>query len=103
VAKRRKAVVRVEGDDEAEPGEPLYMRLTRKEVRFRDEQLEGLHRTVRKLARARRGAATIASERITENTLVRAAVDLLLQHADELGGHDEASLLESLRKACRRR
>lgn len=84
----------------AEPSEPLYLRLTRKEVRFRDEQLEGLHRLARRLSRARRG---MKGDRITDNTLVRVAVDLLLQHADDLTGYDEVTLLESLRRLCRKR
>lgn len=84
----------------AEKPEPLYLRLTRKDVRFRDEQLGGLHALARRLSKARRGSK---GERITDNTLVRVAVDLLLQHADELSGGDEAALLESLRKLCRKR
>lgn len=85
---------------EGAPSEPLYLRLTRKEVRFRDDQLEGLHRLARRLSRARRG---MKGDRITDNTLVRVAVDLLLLHADDLSGHDEAAMLESLRRLCRRR
>ena len=91
------------GVDDAEEGEgqdPLYLRLTRKEVRFRDEQMEGLHRLARRLSKARRG---MKGDRITDNTLVRVAVDLLLQHADDLAGHDEATLLESLRRLGRKR
>ncbi len=84
----------------AERSEPLYLRLTRKDVRFRDEQLGALHALARRLSKARRGAK---GERITDNTLVRVAVDLLLQHADELSGADEAALLESLRKLSRKR
>jgi len=42
-------------------------------------------------------------DRITDNTLVRVAVDLLLQHADDLTGYDEVTLLESLRRLCRKR
>ena len=84
----------------AERSEPLYLRLTRKDVRFRDEQLGALHALARRLSKARRGAK---GERITDNTLVRVAVDLLLQHADELSGTDEAALLESLRKLSRKR
>lgn len=84
----------------AEKSEPLYLRLTRKDVRFRDEQLGALHALARRLSKARRGAK---GERITDNTLVRVAVDLLLQHADELAGADEAALLESLRKLSRKR
>lgn len=84
----------------AERLEPLYLRLTRKDVRFRDEQLTALHLLARRLSKARRGTR---GERITDNTLVRVAVDLLLQHGDELTGADEASLLESLRKLSRKR
>ncbi len=84
----------------AERSEPLYLRLTRKDVRFRDEQLGALHALARRRSKARRGAK---GERITDNTLVRVAVDLLLQHADELSGADEDALLESLRKLSRKR
>lgn len=87
-------------DDEPAVDDPLYLRLTRKEVRFRDEQMEGLHRLARRLSKARRG---MKGDRITDNTLVRVAVDLLLQHADDLAGHDEATLLESLRRLSRKR
>lgn len=90
---------RVKDEPEGE-SDPLYLRLTRKEVRFRDEQMEGLHRLARRLSKARRG---MKGDRITDNTLVRVAVDLLLQHADDLAGHDEASLLESLRRLGRKR
>jgi hypothetical protein len=72
---------------------PRYLRLTRKEVRFREDQLDALDRVVRRLVRARRGGG----ERITENTLVRVAVDLLLERADALSGGTEAELLRSLR------
>jgi len=79
-----------EGDD---PSLPRYLRLTRKEVRFREDQLDALDRVVRRLVRVRRGGG----ERITENTLVRVAVDLLLERADALSGATEAELLRSLR------
>lgn len=71
---------------------PLYQRLTRKEVRFRDDQLEELDRLARRLSRAKRGAG---GERITENTLVRVAVDLLLRRADAIAGETEAEILRS--------
>lgn len=87
-------------DEETEEEEPLYLRLTRKEVRFRDDQLGALHAVTRRLSKARRGAK---GGRITENTLVRVAVDLLLLHGDELSGNDEATLLESLRKLSRKK
>lgn len=73
-------------------GVPLYQRLTRKEVRFRDDQLEALDRLARRLSRAKRGAG---GERITENTLVRVAVDLLLRRAEAIAGETEAEILRS--------
>lgn len=82
-----------------EVAEPLYQRLTRKEVRFRDDQLEGLDRLTRRLSRARRG---FKGERLTENTLVRVAVDLLIEHHAQLSGTSEAELLASLRQLARR-
>jgi hypothetical protein len=99
VTKSRTTEVR-EGGASEDSSEPLYLRLTRKDVRFRDEQLGALHALARRLSKARRG---VKGERITDNTLVRVAVDLLLQHGDELVGGDEAALLESLRKLCRKR
>lgn len=78
---------------------PLYRRLTRKEVRFRDEQLEALDRIVRRLSRARRGTQgerRERGERVTENTLVRVAVDLLLKVEESLQGETEAELLRSV-------
>ena len=87
-------------EDEGSDDEPLYLRLTRKEVRFRDDQLGALHAVTRRLSKARRGAK---GDRITENTLVRVAVDLLLLHGDDLSGHDEATLLDSLRRLCRKK
>ncbi len=75
-------------------GGPLYLRLTRKEVRFRDDQLEALDRLARRLVRTRKGGG----ERITENTLVRVAVDLLLDRAETLTGGSEAELLRALRR-----
>lgn len=85
------------GSDEL--AEPLYQRLTRKEVRFRDDQLEGLDRLTRRLSRARRG---FKGERLTENTLVRVAVDLLLEHTAALSGTSEGELLASLRQLARK-
>ena len=75
------------------PASPLYLQLTRKEVRFHDDQLEALDRLARRLQRERRGKP---GDRITENTLVRVAVAALLERADELTGATEAELLEVL-------
>ncbi|MBO9041447.1 MULTISPECIES: hypothetical protein [Curtobacterium] len=70
----------------------LFEELTRKECRFRDEQLEDLSRYARRLQRTR----LAPGPRITDNTLIRVAVDLLMSRADELQGSTEAELRASL-------
>jgi hypothetical protein len=71
---------------------PRYLALTRKEARFTDDQLESLSVLTRQLNKARQGRG----ERITDNTLIRVAVDLLLERAGELAGHDEGELRKSV-------
>ena len=73
--------------------EPLYLRLVRKEARLREEQYAALTQHARRLSRARRGQGA----RITENTLIRIAVDLLLERIDRAAGADEYELLGSLK------
>jgi hypothetical protein len=73
--------------------EPLYLRLVRKETRLREEQYAALTQHARRLSRARRGQGA----RITENTLIRIAVDLFLERVETASGADEAELLRSLR------
>ncbi len=67
-----------------EPGEapmpperplPPYLTYVRKECRLRPDQLDALTALARRLNRERKGKG----ERITENTLIRWAVDKLLQ------------------------
>lgn len=70
---------------------PKYLALVRKETRLREDQIDKLTAIARKLNRQKRGG-----ERITENTLIRVAVDLLLDRAQSLSGADEAQLLDSL-------
>lgn len=79
------------------PTEPKFARLERKEVRLRDDQISDLAALVRQLMRAR----TVKSERITENTLIRVAVDLLLAHRDELRGATEPELRKSVTSPVR--
>jgi hypothetical protein len=70
------------------PGErvPPYLTYVRKECRLRPDQLDALTALARRLNRERRGRG----ERITENTLLRLAADLLLS----LGEKEVARLLE---------
>ncbi|WP_346149283.1 hypothetical protein, partial [Kitasatospora cinereorecta] len=75
-----------------EPSEqPRYLTLVRKEARLRPDQATALADLRRRLARSR----TDRSETITDNTLLRIAVDLLLAHADRLHGDTEEQLTES--------
>ncbi len=74
------------------PPLPLYLDLTRKEARFRPDQLNDLTTLTRQINRRR--AST--GERITDNTLIRVAVDMLLRVADSLDGATEADLLQSV-------
>ncbi|MGE3193755.1 MAG: hypothetical protein AB7N70_33290 [Dehalococcoidia bacterium] len=71
---------------------PLYRRLARKEARLRDDQFIALSRLVRILARRR---ATRSGPRLTENTLIRVAIDLLISRADQLAGDTEAEIRAS--------
>jgi hypothetical protein len=69
-----------------------YGQLERKEARLRPDQYNRLSSISRTLNRARAGKG----ERITENTLIRVAIDLLLQRETELVGNTEAELRQSL-------
>ncbi len=73
-------------------GSAKYARLTRKETRVREDQYVALTQLARALMRRR----TDRRERITENTLVRIAIDLLLANADQLVGDSEKELLQSV-------
>ncbi|MBW9208015.1 hypothetical protein KV097_18910 [Mumia sp. zg.B17] len=71
---------------------PRYLRMLRKEARIRPEQADELTVLVRQLNRARQASG----ERITDNTLIRVAIDLLLERRAELRGTTEAELRASL-------
>jgi hypothetical protein len=71
---------------------PKWQRLERKELRLRADQLDELARLRRTLNRQRGGEG----ERITENTLIRVAVDMLLGRAGKLRGTTEDELRNSV-------
>lgn len=71
---------------------PKYQTFTRKEARLREEQLDDLTSLTRSLNRKRKGSG----ERITENTLIRIAVDLLMNQSDKLQGTTEEELSASV-------
>lgn len=64
-----------EAPPQAERPLPPYLTYVRKECRLRPDQLDALTALARKLNRERKGKG----KRITENTLIRWAVDLLLE------------------------
>ena len=71
---------------------PPYLRFERKEARLRTDQLTDLTLRARQLNKTKNADA----DRITDNTLIRIAVDLLLSHSNALAGGDEATLRKSL-------
>jgi hypothetical protein len=75
------------------PEVPKYLQLERKDVLLWPRQLHELT-VLRRVLNRRRGRGV--GERITENTLVRVAVDYLIAHAGELKGTTEDELRNSL-------
>ncbi|MEA5507780.1 hypothetical protein VB735_32765 [Halotia wernerae UHCC 0503] len=72
--------------------QPKYLKLERKEARLRQDQIDALTDLTRKLNRKKQGKS---SERLTDNTLIRVAIDLLLSKADLLEGTTEEELRRS--------
>jgi uncharacterized protein YkwD len=75
---------------------PRYLQLIRKESRLRQDQADQLSREVRRINQGRQGRHGAVGERITDNTLIRVAVDLLLARAGELNGTTEDALRQSV-------
>ena len=84
----------VAGSAAAEVSLPTYLRMVRKETRLREDQQNLLTVHARRLNRAK----AAGTPRITDNTLIRVAVDLLLTRIETARGDDEESLLESLNR-----
>lgn len=78
--------------DSGGPAVPKYQRMIRKEARIRPDQADQLTALRRRVSKARGQRV----EPITDNTLLRVAVDLLLAHADELAGDTEDELRYSV-------
>jgi hypothetical protein len=77
------------------PDLPKYKRLERKELLIWPDQITELSIRARSLNRIRRDRGG-EGERITQNTLIRVAVALLLSRAGELAGSTEEELRHSL-------
>ncbi|WP_270354466.1 hypothetical protein [Microbacterium testaceum] len=76
----------------AAPTATGYRSYERKEARLRPDQYARLTEESRRLSRAKNPGG----ERITENTLIRIAIDLLLERSDQLAGTSEAELRKSV-------
>ncbi|MGN6221412.1 MAG: hypothetical protein ACTHNQ_18085 [Microbacterium sp.] len=91
--KLRTARARVEAELPPEQrGLAKYAQLSRKDARIRPDQELALTALADALMRRR----TSRVERITENTLIRVAIDLLLTRADHLRGSTEDELRNSV-------
>lgn len=69
-----------------------YLTLERKEARLRQNQIDALTDLTRSLNRKR----SKKGERLTDNTLIRVAVDLLLSKASQIQGDTEEELRKSV-------
>ena len=69
-----------------------YLRFVRKETRLREDQQNRLTVEARRLNRAKKNQAA----RITENSLIRVAVDLLLAQIGSAAGDDEDAIRTSM-------
>jgi len=80
-------------DESTTSAMPLFLQLERKEARLREDQIEWLAVHAKRLQRAK---GRTGGGRITDNTLIRVAVDLLIAHGDKLAGATEAELRQSV-------
>lgn len=71
---------------------PKYLTLVRKEARVREDQAEALTQLRRRL----HGQRNDKTEPLTDNTLIRIAIDLLLANAETLHGDSETQLRDSV-------
>ena len=75
------------------PRIPKYLALERKEARLRGDQMDSLASLARRVNRRK---PSRGGERITENTLIRVAVDWLLSQEAHVGGSTEEEIRRSL-------
>jgi hypothetical protein len=75
------------------PRIPKYLALERKEARLRGDQVDSLASLARRVNRQK---PSRGGERITENTLIRVAVDWLLSQEEYVGGSTEEEIRRGL-------
>ena len=93
LATRRALTSPVEVPTQADEG-PRFLRFVRKDTRIREDQQAALTIQARRLNRAK----GTAGSRITENSLIRVAIDLLLDRIDLAAGADEDAIRASVRR-----
>jgi len=84
---------RDETNETVAPRVPKYLALQRKEARLRGDQVDSLASLARRVNRRK---ASRGGERITENTLIRVAVDWLLGQEECVGGSSEEEIRRGL-------
>lgn len=92
-----RARVAAETSSDAEAAVPMVAQLEKKTTLIREEQYVELTSLARFLMKRRR----VRGERITENTLIRVAIDLLFAHRHHLAGSTEAELRSSVTSELR--
>lgn len=94
--RRRRRPADVAPDRSLDESQPRYTQLEQKHALLWPDQIESLATVARRISRSTRGVE--GRERITENTLIRVAVDLILSHAQEgrLQGATEDELRTSV-------
>src|SRR5829696_4186258 len=75
------------------PRVPKYLALERKEARLRGDQVDSLASLARRVNRQK---PSRGGERITENTLIRVAVDWLISQEEYVGGSTEEEIRRGL-------
>ena len=76
---------------------PKYLQLKRREARIYDEQADALTVLARQINNQRKQAdGKTTGERITDNTLLRVAIDLLLERKEEIRGTTEQEIAANL-------
>jgi hypothetical protein len=89
---RQSQPARLSEGDAPGPAVALYSDFQRKETRLRADQQNALTEHARRLNRAKGPGG----QRITDNTLIRVAIDLLLSKVDKLAGRSETELRGSV-------
>jgi hypothetical protein len=76
----------------SQPKKPRYLTFVKKHVGLTEAQRQGLTASARRMSHAKKGG-----ERITDDTLIRVAVTVLLEFGNKLEGKSEKEILANYR------